>query len=266
MTMARKLTDCKKNNFRCVHVSDELPREQFKRTDDPRDVSDETLIAILLRTGTHGCDVKELAHRLIVAFGSLRALVASDWRSILLRVKEYNNANPKARIAGFGEVKCLELAAAFELGRRRQRLSPSDLREKRIVDADAAHALFRTCFAVDDEQENVFVLALDADRKPICEPFLVSRGTTNATLMHPREVFKQALRWGAHSIYVAHNHPSGNPNPGLQDFERTIELVRVSQIVDIRFRDHLVLGTPESNSGNGYVSIRDCRPDIFAMS
>lgn len=263
MTMARKLTDCEKNNFRDAHVSDELPREQFKRTDNPREVPDETLVAILLRTGTHGCDVKELAHRLIGVFGSLRALVSSDWRSILARVKEYNKANPEGRITGFGEVKCLELAAAFELGRRRQRLSPGNLREKRIDDADAAHALFRTCFTVDDEQENAFVLALDAGRKPICEPFLVSRGTTNATLMHPREVFKQALRWGAHSIYVAHNHPSGNPNPGAQDFERTSELAKVAKIADIRLRDHLVIGSPESNDGRGYVSIRDSRPDIF---
>ncbi len=263
MRMAGKLTDCEKNNFRGAYVSDELPREQFKRTANPREVPDETLVAILLRTGTHGCDVKELARRLVGAFGSLRALVSSDWRSILARVKEYNKANPRARIAGFGEVKCLELAAAFELGRRRQRLAPGDLHELRIVDANTAYALFRTCFTVDDEQENVFVLALDADRKPICEPFLVSRGTTNATLMHPREVFKQALRWGAHSIYVAHNHPSGNPNPGAQDFERTNELAKVAKIADIRLRDHLVLGSPESNGGSGYVSIRDCYPDIF---
>ena len=266
MTMARKLTDGEKNNFRGAHVSDELPREQFKRTDDPREVPDETLIAILLRTGTHGCDVKKLARRLIGAFGSLKALVSSDWRSILARVKGYNKANPEGKITGFGEVKCLELAAAFELGRRRQRLSPGGLRELRIVDANAAYALFRTCFTIDDEQENVFVLALDADRKPICEPFLVSRWTTNATLMHPREVFKQALRWGAHSIYVAHNHPSGNPNPGIQDIERTSELVKVAKITDIRLRDHLVVGSPESNGGCGYVSIRNHRPDIFTKS
>lgn len=261
--MAMQSADREKNNFRDAYVSDELPREQFKRTDNPRDVSDETLVAILLRTGANGCDVKELAHRLIGAFGSLRALVSSDWRSILARVKEYNKANPGRRIVGLGEVKCLELAAAFELGRRRQRLSPGDLREMRIEDADAAHALFRACLTVDDEQENAFVLALDADRRPICEPFLVSRGTTNGTLMHPREVYKQALRWGAHSIYVAHNHPSGNPNPGAQDFDRTRELAKVAKITDIRLRDHLVLGLLDSNDGSGYVSIRACRPDVF---
>lgn len=262
--MNRKLPDGEKNHFRETHATDMMPREQFKRTDDPRGLPDETVVAILLRTGTHGCDVLELARRLIDAFGSLKVLVSSDWRSILARVKEFNKANPERKIVGFGETKCLELAAAFELGRRRQRLSPGDLRERRINNVDDAHILFRTCFAVDDEQENVFVLALDADRKPICEPFLVSRGTVNATLMHPREVFKQALRWGAHSIYIAHNHPSGNPNPGPKDLERTRELSEVSKVVDIILRDHLVLGTPGSNDGKGFVSIRAIHPSLFA--
>ena len=208
--------------------------------------------------------LKELARRLIEAFGSLRALVSSDWRSLERRVKEWNEANPSRRILGFGRVKCLELAAAFELGARRQRLSPGDLLERRIKGPDDAYAVFRTCFAADDEQENAFVLALNADRRPICEPFLVSRGTANSTLMHPREIFKQALRWGAHSIYVAHNHPSGNPTPGPKDLERTRELAEVARIVDIRLRDHLVLGAPSSVGGKGYVSIRAELPDLFA--
>jgi DNA repair protein RadC len=261
--MSRKLPDGEKNRFRDTHETEAMPREQFKRAENPQMVSDEALVAVLLRTGTHGCDVLTLARRLIEVFGSLRSLVTSDWRAITARVKEFNKANPERRIKGFGEVKCLELAAAFELGRRRQRLSPGDLRERRIIGADDAYALFRSCFIVDDEQENAFVLALDADRRPICEPFLVSRGTANATLMHPREVFKQALRWGAHSIYLAHNHPSGNPNPGPKDLERTRELAQVAVLVDVKLRDHLVLGAPGSAEGKGYVSIRTLQPELF---
>ncbi|MBQ7252480.1 MAG: DNA repair protein RadC [Kiritimatiellae bacterium] len=252
-----------KNRFRETHSGEVMPREQFMRAEDPRGVPDETLVAILLRTGTRGCDVLELARRLIEAFGSLKALVSSDWRGILERVKECNRARPERKITGFGKVKCLELAAAFELGRRRQRLAPGDLRERRIADAEAAHVLFRPCLTVDDEQENAWVLALDADRRAVCEPFLVSRGTADSTLMHPREVFKQALRWGAHSIYVAHNHPSGNPNPGPKDFERTRELAQVAGIVGIVFRDHLVLGDQTANDGMGFVSIRAIRPELF---
>jgi len=257
------IPDAPRNRFRETHTGEVMPREQFIRAEDPRGVPDEALLAILLRTGTRGCNVLELARRLVEAFGSLKALVCSDWRGIMARVKEYNRANPGRKILGFGKVKCLGLAAAFELGRRRQRLSPGDLREKRIDWAGAAHALFRSCLTVNDEQENAWVLALDADRKAICEPFLVSRGTANATLMHPREVFKQALRWGAHSIYVAHNHPSGNPNPGPKDLERTRELAKVSAVVGIALRDHLVLGAPESAGRRGYVSIRARNPELF---
>lgn len=252
-----------RNRFRETHEAEVMPREQFMRAEDPRGVPDETLLAILLRTGARGCDVLELARRLVGVFGSLRGLVSSDWRGIMARVKEYNREHPERPIQGFGKVKCLGLAAAFELGRRRQRLSPGDLRAKRIATADAAHGLFRACLTVDDEQENAWVLALDADRRAICEPFLVSRGTADATLMHPREVFKQALRWGAHSVWVAHNHPSGNPNPGPKDFERTRELAVVSRLVGIGLRDHLVLGASESAGGKGYVSIRELRGDLF---
>ena len=258
-----KLDEAEKNRFKERNSSEARPRELFKRAGDPRELADEIPLAILLRTGTHGCDVVELARRLIEAFGSLKALVCLDWRSILARVKEYNKANPGRRIAGFGEVKCLELAAAFELGRRRQRFSPGGLEAMRIDAAAKAHALFRTCFQADDEQENAFILALDASRKPICEPFLVSRGTANATLLHPREVFKPAIRWGATSIYLAHNHPSGNPTPGQRDFERTRELLDVSRIVGIKLLDHLVLGAAGSAGGAGFVSIRALRPTLF---
>ena len=261
--MSSSSPDAFRNRFRETHAGEVMPREQFMRAEDPRGVADEALVAILLRTGTRGCDVLELARRLVEAFGSLKALVCSDWRGVMARVKEYNKTHPERRILGFGKVKCLELAAAFELGRRRQRLSPGDLREKRVDGADAAHALFRACLTVDDEQENAWVLALDADRRAICEPFLVSRGTADATLMHPREVFKQAIRWGAHSVWVAHNHPSGNPNPGPKDLERTRELAKVSAVVGVPLRDHLVLGSPGSAEGHGYVSIRALWPDLF---
>lgn len=253
----------RRNRFKDTHATDVRPREQLVRAENPRAVPDETLIAILLRTGTRGCDVLELARRLIEAFGSLRTLVSSDWRGIERRVKEWNKAHPERRLLGFGRVKCLELAAAFELGARRQRLSPGDLLGRKIKTPEDACAVFRACFTADDEQENAFVLVLNADRRPVCEPFLVSRGTANSTMMHPREIFKQALRWGAHSIYVAHNHPSGNPMPGPLDIERTRELAATARLVDIRLRDHLVLGDRNSNGGLGFVSIRALFPGLF---
>jgi len=240
-----------RNQFTKKMTSEAMPREQLMRAPNPRQVPDEDLIAILLRTGSHGCDVKELARRLIGVFGSLKTLITSDWRTIENRVKEYNKQNPDRRLKGFGRVKCLELSAAFELGYRRQRLSPDDLHNAKVRTAADAYAILSPYFAADDEQENVFVLPLDADRRPICEPFLISRGTTDGTIMHPREIFKHAIRWGANAIVVAHNHPCGNPTPGPKDLTRTKELLDVASIVGIRLQDHIVL------AGERYVSIRE---------
>ena len=249
------------NRFRESHLEEVLPREQMMLAQNPRQVPDEALLAILLRTGTRGCDVLELSRRLIGVFGSLKALMTSDWRTIEARVCQYNRENPKQRLLGFGRVKCLELSAAFELGYRRQRLSLGEIHRLKVRNADDAYAIFRPCFNVDDEQENVFVLPLDADRRPICEPFLVSRGTTDGTVMHPREIFKHAIRWGANAIVVAHNHPCGNPTPSKKDIERTKELAAVADIVGVKFFDHLVIGSPESECGRGYVSIRGLSPN-----
>ena len=92
-----------RNQFTKKTMPDAMPREQLRRAPNPRLVSDEDLIAILLRTGSHGCNVKELARRLIAVFGSLKALITSDWRTIENRVKEYNKQNPDNRIKGFLE-------------------------------------------------------------------------------------------------------------------------------------------------------------------
>ena len=240
-----------RNRFVEKMASEAMPREQLMRAPNPRQVSDEDLIAILLRTGSHGCDVKELARRLICVFGSLKALITSDWRTIENRVKEYNRQHPDNRLKGFGRVKCLELSAAFELGYRRQRLTPEDLHNIKVRTSADAHDVLRPYFIVDDEQENVFVLPLDADSRPICEPFLVSRGTTDGAIMHPREIFKHAIRWGANSVVVAHNHPCGNPTPGPRDIAQTKSLLDVAEIVGVRLFDHIVLG------GESFVSIRE---------
>ena len=105
--MSSSSPDAFRNRFRETHAGEVMPREQFMRAEDPRGVADEALVAILLRTGTRGCDVLELARRLVEAFGSLKALVCSDWRGVMARVKEYNKTHPERQILGFGKVKCV---------------------------------------------------------------------------------------------------------------------------------------------------------------
>lgn len=220
------------------------PRELMERAASLRELSPEVLLAVLLKTGTAGCDVLELARRLLAAFGGLKELLASDWRMLETRIAAYNEQHPTRAIRGLGHVKCLELAAAFELGARSLRLSPEDLRRRTIRRAPDAYEIFRMELASDETQENFFVLPLDTRYHPICEPLRVARGTRDGMSVHVREVFREAIRWNARGVMVAHNHPTGDPTPSAEDVALTKRLREVAEVVGVDLLDHLVLGDP----------------------
>ena len=244
-----------KNDFKAL--PDELkPREQLRRAASPRDVSEESLLAILLKTGANGCDVVELARRLLKAFGSLHALVRADGRQLERTIKDYNRSHPEKRILGIGPVKALELTAAFELVRRGFEPKADDVRLRRVTTSEDAYDVFKRGLALGDEQENFYVLPLDAKSHPLCEAVRVTRGTLDWSPVHVREVFKDAIKWGAHAVMVAHNHPSGDPTPSAEDIVLTRCLVEASAVVGIPLVDHLVL------EAGRFVSLRE-RGDVM---
>ena len=228
------------------------PREQMERAASPHSVPPEAILAILLRTGSAGCDVMELSRRLIAAFGSIQRLVTSDWRAIEARIEKYNAEYKDKPILGLGHVKCLELAAAFELGYRAARPEPEEVRLMKVTSAREAYRLFRAAAL---EQECFWVLPLNARKNPICEPICLFRGSVDSSRVYAREVFRDAIRWSASYIYVAHNHPSGDPTPSKKDVALTKTLQRLARSLEIGLLDHLVLGAANSNDGLGYVSI-----------
>ena len=241
------------NDFK-ARAGELKPREQMERAASPRELPPETLLAILLKTGAPGCDVLELARRLLSAFGGLHELLSSDWRALETRIAQYNAANPDRPVLGLGHVKCLELAAAFELGARSLRLSPEDLRRRTVRRASEAHEIFRMALSVDETQENFLVLPLDTRFHPLCEPIRVARGTRDGLSVHVREVFREAIRWNARGVMVAHNHPTGDATPSAADLALTARLREVSAVVGVELLDHLVLGDPLSD--RPYVSLR----------
>ena len=109
---------------------------------------------------------------------------------------------------------------------------------------------------VSDEQEHFFALYLDPKRRLLCSPKVVTTGLVNASMIHPRELFREAIQWGATSLYVAHNHPSGDATPSKDDIETTRVLLEASRIMEITLRDHIVIGT-ENTPGPAWVSIFD---------
>lgn len=240
------------------------PREQMERAASAHDVPDEAILAILLKTGTVGCNVVEQARRLLRAFGGIQGLVSSDWRSLEKRIAKYNADHPQDQIKGFGHVRCLELAAAFELGFRGVRVKPEEVRLMRVRTAADAYRLFKSFALSNAEQENFLVVPIDALQHPLCEPIVLFRGTVDSAPVYAREVFREAVRWGAKSVVVAHNHPSGDPTPSEDDLAITKDLVSAGELLGVKLQDHLVIGAPTSANGLGYISMRDSGLAVFS--
>ena len=249
------------NDFKSM-ADEQKPREKMARAPSLREVSGEDLLAVVLKTGSQGCDVSELSSRLIAMFGSTAAFVrcASDWRALRERIKVYNEEHPEKRILGAGDVKLQELAASIELARRGFAPSGDDddsapAMPEYVRNVDDAVRAFRVSLAGRGEQENFFVLPVDVKSAPMSEPICVTRGTIVSTPVHPREVFKEAVRWGAHAVFVAHNHPSGDPTPSRDDIVLTQRLLEASSALSIPLIDHIVIGSGRGASGS-YVSFR----------
>lgn len=234
-----------------------MPREQMENVPDSTRISDAALLAILLKTGAPGLNVMDLSERILEAFGSLKNLVSGDWRFLEARIEDWNNAHPERPIKGVGHVKCLELAAAFEIARRWDRLSPEAIKKVHVNSPEKAYDVFRSVLVPGDEKEELLVLLLNTKNRPLCEPIKMARGTQNYIGTYAKDVYKEALRWGAHSIMVAHTHPSGDPTPSEDDMVFTQGLIDVGRIAQIPLLDHLVIGASGSANGQGYVSIRE---------
>jgi DNA repair protein RadC len=128
----------------------------------------------------------------------------------------------------------------------------------RIETADDAYPLFRAAVSIAGEREGFFVLPIDAQRRPICKPILVSLGHIPGTAaIELGEVFREAFKVNADAISVAHNHPSGDPTPSKADRETTAKLNDGAKLVGLELLDHIILGAPESANGLGYVSMAE---------
>lgn len=208
-------------------------------------VPDEVLIAILLRAGIRGQSVIDLARQVLDRHqGSLARLAAASHDELRA-----------LRIKGVGNVKMLELRAALELGRRAAGESgslPPLIREP----AHVLELLQKKTAQLD--QEVIWVLPLDQKYRLRRSPLEVTKGILNASLSHPREVFREAIRTAAAAVIVAHNHPSGDPTPSAEDLQTTRQLVETGKVVGIQMLDHVIIG------GNRpppppYVSLREAR-------
>lgn len=203
-------------------------------------LADAELLALLLRSGTRGHDVMSLASRLVTEAGSLHAL--TRWREADFR-----------RLKGIGRVKSLQLCTVMEVARRvlgAERQLPPELNTP-----DDIYAYLRPR-TLGLEVEKCWVISLNT-RNRVLRCAELTSGTSRQTLVRPAEVLREAVREGASALVLAHNHPSGDPQPSSADVAVTRQLRSATEIVDLRLLDHLVLGDPAVDPlGVGYYSFR----------
>lgn len=211
----------------------ELPREKLLLYGSSR-LSNSELLAIILRTGTAEIPSTELGKKLLSKFETLENIYATS-------IKELSE------VPGIGKIKAIEIKAALELGKR---LTASEGPNLGVVTSskDVFH-LYQGQLA-QKKQEVFLVLLLDMKNR-IFKQIDVSQGTLNASLVHPREVFKDAIRESAASVIFIHNHPSGDPKPSHDDIALTHRLYEVGEIIGINVLDHLII------AGNKYFSFAD---------
>lgn len=233
-----------KNHFE--NLADELkPREQMASLPSATMMSSQSLLAIMLGHGVNGINVLELSNRLITAFGSATELAKADWRMVLARVRGYNEEHPEAPVKGIGKVRAQTLCAAFEFVRRAYDSAGDEFKTLVVDNPETAYGLFRRVLPPSAQQEIFFVLPLDVKERPLSLPIPATKGVIDQAPVHAREILKHAISWGAKSIVVAHNHPTGDPTPSPEDAAVTEQLRSAADIVSIPLKWHLVLGRNE---------------------
>lgn len=203
---------------------EERPRERMMHY-GAESLSQAELLAILLRTGTRRESAIHIAQRILGQSGGLRGLAD-------LSIQELTE------IKGIGPAKAVQLKAGIELGRR---MANSRLTEPVTIRSpfDAAEILSEQLRYL--QKEHFVCLFLNTKNHVIAQETL-SMGSLNASIVHPREVFRAAMKWSSAAIICAHNHPSGDPTPSPEDIALTSRLRQAGEIVGIDVLDHLVIG------------------------
>lgn len=201
----------------------------------PSYLTDAELIAILLSSGTQGRTSVELAKQLMIRFEGLAVMA---------------DASPEElqTVSGVGKVKSYRVLAALELGRRLNAIRGSDLTP--VLNHPAKVEAYLAPLLRHSDYEQFVVVLLDV-RQRVIRRRLISTGGLTATIVRPRDVFRDALRANANGIILAHNHPSGDPEPSTADITMTEKIIALGEEIGINVLDHIVI------AAKGYVSFRE---------
>lgn len=203
----------------------ERPREKLIN-DGVRSLSNIELLAILLRTGNKNKSVIELSKDVLYKIEQLNEL-----KNITI--------NELLKIPGIKKAKATTILAAIELGRR---LEKQKINDNIIKSSEQIYYLMK--HLVHEQQENFYCLFLNT-KFALIKTSLIYIGTVDKLVIHPREIFKEAVKSNASYIILVHNHPTGNATPSYADKKATVELMRAASIMNIEIVDHIIIGNKQ---------------------
>jgi DNA repair protein RadC len=216
----------------------ERPRERLQRL-GVEALSAQEILALILGRGTKGEPVMLTAQKLLSTFGDLQGIAASSVEEL-------------CTVKGIGAAKAGQLKAAFELGRR---LDSYPVKDKRTV-RSPEDALKEVKARLKGKKKEHFLTILLDTRNHVIGVVPISVGSLDSSLVHPREVFKEALSASAASVIFVHNHPSGDPRPSEDDIKLTQRLVEAGKIMGVEVLDHVIIADSAYASLKGLGTIK----------
>ena len=201
----------------------------------PEVLTNAELLAVILRTGTRGENIVSLSTRIISEFNGLDGLLEAGLDEI-------------TSIKGIKNIKASQIIAIGELVKRINKLNLIRVGKNISSPTDIANILMKEMVVL--KQEVLKLIMLDT-KNNIIGIKDVFQGSLNTSIVHPREIFKEALKKSSSSIIICHNHPSGDPTPSKEDINITIRLKECGKIIGINLLDHLIIGKSQ------YISLKE---------
>ncbi|MDV2684900.1 DNA repair protein RadC [Alkalihalophilus lindianensis] len=202
----------------------ERPRERLLK-EGAKALTNKEILAILLRSGTKKESALQLAGKLLVEFDGLTLLRTATIEEL-------------CKINGIGIAKAVEIQAVMEIGRRMHTLPTEEKYVIRSPEDVSNYVMEDMRFLT---QEHFIALYLNT-KNHVLHRHTLFIGSLNASIVHPREVFKEALRRSAASVICLHNHPSGDPTPSREDIEVTKRLNEAGKVLGVELLDHVIIG------------------------
>lgn len=218
--------------MKCLPVADR-PYEKMLAS-GPQALSDAELLAVIIRSGTRESSAVQLCQKLL-----------STQTGNSLNTIQDNSLEELMAFPGIGQVKALQIKAALEIGSRAMATSRSQVRQPIRSPDEAIKYIENEMRLLPREELRIILLDI---RNRVIRTCRISEGGLSASVIQPREVFREAVKANAAAMILAHNHPSGDSTPSREDMETTRKLLEVGELMGVKVVDHLILAAYGSTS------------------